>query len=118
MARHGSIVAPRPLLFVNSDPDRIVPMDANDRVINRLERVYSLYGTSDVVDAVVSIGGHAYRKDIRRAAYRSINLHLKVDPRVVADRVASHKRALFIGRSSSCFWVAPKVNVDKTACGM
>ena len=83
--RIAALVAPRPLLFTNSDRDQIFPMDANDRVINRLERVYSLYGTSDLVDAVVSIGGHAYRKDIRQAAYRFINLHLKDDPRVVAD---------------------------------
>ncbi|OHB66238.1 MAG: hypothetical protein A2V70_04955 [Planctomycetes bacterium RBG_13_63_9] len=83
--RIAALVAPRALLFVNSDQDRIFPMDANDRVINRLERVYSLYGAGDFVDAVVSIGGHAYRKDIRQAAYRFINAHLKDDPRVVAD---------------------------------
>ena len=60
-------------------------MDANQRVINRLERLYSLYGAGDFVDSVVSIGGHAYRKDIRQAAYRFINMHLKNDPRVVLD---------------------------------
>jgi dienelactone hydrolase len=83
--RIAALVAPRPLLFTNSDHDSIFPMDANERVINRLERVYSLYGASDLVDAMVSIGGHAYRKDIRQAAYRFINMHLKDDPRVVAD---------------------------------
>jgi hypothetical protein len=60
-------------------------MDANDRVISRLERLYSLYGASDQVDAVVSVGGHAYRKDIRQAAYRFINTHLKGDGRPVTD---------------------------------
>jgi hypothetical protein len=60
-------------------------MDGNERVINRLERVYSLYGAGDFVDSLVSIGGHAYRKDIRQAAYRFINMHLKNDARVVAD---------------------------------
>ncbi len=83
--RIAALVAPRPLLFVNSDNDRIFPMDANDRVINRLERVYSLFGASDLVDAVVSIGGHAYRKDIRQAAFRFINMHLKNDPAMVTD---------------------------------
>ena len=38
-----------------------------------------------MVDAMVSIGGHAYREDLRQAAYRFINTHLKDDPRVVAD---------------------------------
>jgi len=83
--RIAALVAPRALLFTNSDADRIFPMDANDRIINRLERVYSLYGRTDFVDAVVSIGGHAYRQDIRQAAYRFINTQLNNDPRAVED---------------------------------
>jgi len=83
--RIAALIAPRPLLFVNSDRDRIFPMDANQRVINRLERTYSLYGAGDLVDAVVSIGGHAYRQDIRQAVYRFMNIHLKADPRPVTD---------------------------------
>ena len=83
--RIAALIAPRPMLFINSDQDSIFPMDANERVINRLERLYSLFGAGDFVDSVVSIGGHAYRKDIRQAAYRFINMHLKNDPRVVED---------------------------------
>jgi hypothetical protein len=86
--RIAALVTPRPMLFTNSDADRIFPMDANQRVINRLERVYSLYGKSDFVDSVVSIGGHAYRQDIRQAAYRFINMHLKSDPTLVGDSEA------------------------------
>lgn len=83
--RIAALIAPRPLLFANSDQDTIFPMDANERVIQRLERVYSMYGASDRVDSMVSIGGHAYRKDLRQAAYRFINMHLKDDPRFVSD---------------------------------
>jgi dienelactone hydrolase len=83
--RIASLIAPRPLLFANSDQDGIFPMDANQRVINNLERLYSLYGAGDLVDSFVSIGGHAYRQDIRQAAYRFINMHLKNDARVVTD---------------------------------
>ena len=83
--RIAALIAPRPMLFTNSDADAIFPMDANDRVINRLERVYSLFGAGDLVDSLVSIGGHAYRQDIRQAAYRFINIHLKNDPRIVTD---------------------------------
>lgn len=83
--RIAALIAPRPMLFVNSDQDRIFPMDANERIINRLERLYSLYGQSDAVDAVVSIGGHAYRQDIRQAAYRFINTHLQGKPAAVVD---------------------------------
>jgi dienelactone hydrolase len=83
--RIAGLVAPRPMLFINSDKDGIFPMDANDRIINRLERVYSLYGKGGDVDSVVSVGGHAYRQDIRQAAYTFINTHLKGDPRPVTD---------------------------------
>lgn len=83
--RIAAMIAPRPMLFTNSDQDAIFPMDANRRVINRLERIYSLYGAGDLVDSFVSIGGHAYRQDIRQAAYRFINTHLKDDPRLVTD---------------------------------
>ena len=84
-ARIPALIAPRPLLFVNSDHDKIFPMDANDRIINQLERVYSLYGASDRVDALVSIGDHAYRQDIRQGVYRFLNTWLKNDPRIVTD---------------------------------
>ena len=84
-ARIAALIAPRAQLFANSDADRIFPMDANERVIARLERIYSLYGRADYVDAMVSIGGHAYREDLRKAAYRFINTHLKNDPRPVQN---------------------------------
>jgi dienelactone hydrolase len=83
--RIAAMVAPRPLLFANSDQDHIFPMDANDRVINRLKRFYSLYGASDRVDSLVSRGGHAYRQDLRQGVFRFINTYLKDDPRIVAD---------------------------------
>lgn len=84
-ARIPALIAPRPLLFVNSDQDAIFPMDGNERVINRLKRVYSLFGASDRVNCVVSMGGHAYRQDIRQAAFRFLNIYLKNDPRPIAD---------------------------------
>lgn len=83
--RIAGLIAPRPLLFVNSDRDDIFPMDANERVINRLKRLYSLFGESYVADSIVSVGPHAYRKDIRQASYRFINTYLKNDPRPILD---------------------------------
>jgi len=80
-----SLVCPRPLLFVNSDNDVYFPMANNERIIARLERLYSLFGASDMVDAVISVGGHGYRTDVRRAAYEFFNRHLKGDARRVID---------------------------------
>lgn len=83
--RIAGLIAPRPMFFMNSDNDRIFPMDANDRISNRLERLYSLFGAGDRFDALVSVGGHAYRPDIRQGAYRWINTYLKDDSRIVND---------------------------------
>jgi dienelactone hydrolase len=83
--RIASLVAPRPMLFVNSDNDPIFPMDANERITNRLERLYSHHEASERFDTVVSVGGHAYRADIRKAAYRFINAYLKGDAREITD---------------------------------
>jgi hypothetical protein len=60
-------------------------MDANERIINRLERLYSHFGASGVVDAFVSIGGHDYREDIRQGVFRFLNTHLKHDSAPVTD---------------------------------
>jgi dienelactone hydrolase len=84
-ARIPSLIAPRPLLYINSDQDSLFPIEGDERVINRLERVYSWFGAGDVVDSLVSIGGHAYRLDIRQGAFRFLNTYLKGDPRPVLD---------------------------------
>ncbi len=103
--RIANLVAPRPMLFVNSDKDAIFPMDANERIITRLERLYSLYGAGGDVDAVVSVGGHAYRQDIRRAAYQFMNAHLKGDARPVTD---SEVDIVSEGRDPGPYPIAPE----------
>ncbi|MCI0664132.1 MAG: prolyl oligopeptidase family serine peptidase [Acidobacteria bacterium] len=80
-----SLLCPRPMLFANSDNDPYFPMANNERIINRLERLYSLFGASDQIDAVISVGGHGYRTDLRRASYEFFNRHLKDDARRVVD---------------------------------
>jgi len=86
--RIPALIAPRPLLVINGTEDRFFPLDAHQRIMSRLERVYALFGAGDMVDSVVSVGPHGYRPDVRRAAYRFINLHLKGDPSVVTDSEA------------------------------
>jgi cephalosporin-C deacetylase-like acetyl esterase len=81
----AALIAPRPLLFCNSDHDRIFPMDGNRRIIARLRRLYKLYDKPDLVDDYVSEGGHDYRPDLRIAAFKWINKHLKNDTGPVKD---------------------------------
>jgi dienelactone hydrolase len=81
----AALVCPRPLLFVNSDNDIYFPMDSNERVSNRLERFYARFGAGDQFATVVSVGGHGYRTDIRRAVFEFFNRHFKGDARRVHD---------------------------------
>jgi dienelactone hydrolase len=82
----AALVAPRPLLFANSDKDSIFPMDGNRRVIEKLHQIYSKYGKADLAQEYVSPGGHDYRPDLRIAIFKFINKHLKGEPQApVAD---------------------------------
>ncbi len=85
----AALVCPRPLLVVNSDNDVYFPMSANERVVNRLERLYARFGAGDRVEAVVSVGGHGYRTDVRRTSFEFFNRHLKGDSRRVEDADAA-----------------------------
>jgi cephalosporin-C deacetylase-like acetyl esterase len=81
----AALLAPRPLLFANSDNDGIFPMDGNKRIIVRLRRAYALHGKPDLVDKHVSKGGHDYRPDLRLAIFKFINLHLKGERGEIKD---------------------------------
>src|SRR5262249_53906134 len=81
----AALVAPRPLLFANSDNDRIFPMDGNRRIIERLRHLYKMYDRPELVDEYVSKGGHDYRPDLRVAVFSWINKHIKNDTGPVKD---------------------------------
>ena len=81
----AALIAPRPMLFANSDNDRIFPMDGNRRIIERLRRVYKMYEEPDHVNDYVSVGGHDYRPDLRIAIFKWLNKHLKNDTGPVKD---------------------------------
>lgn len=81
----AALVAPRPLLFVNSDSDRIFPMDGNRRIIKKLRTIYKMYGKPELVDEYVSKGGHAYRPDLRVAIFKWINRHVKGETGAIED---------------------------------
>ncbi len=81
----AALIAPRPMLFCNSDQDSIFPMDGNRRIIARLRQLYKMYDKPDLVDEYVSHGGHAYRPDLRVAIFKWINKYLKNDTSDVKD---------------------------------
>ncbi len=86
----AAMVAPRPLLFANSDKDPIFPMDANRRIITKLKTIYGLYGQEKLVDEYVSVGGHDYRPDLRVAIFKFFNKHLKGDAQAKVEDSAQY----------------------------
>src|SRR5215475_15363711 len=76
----AALVAPRPLLFANSDNDGIFPMDGNRRIFKKLQTIYGMYGADKAVGEYVSVGGHDYRPDLRKAIFHFFNVHLKRMP--------------------------------------
>jgi dienelactone hydrolase len=81
----AALIAPRPMLFANSDNDRIFPMDGNRRLFAQMRRAYKLYGDLDFLEEHVSRGGHDYRPDLRIAIFRFINKYLKKDTSEIED---------------------------------
>jgi dienelactone hydrolase len=73
----AALVAPRPMLFANSDKDAIFPMDANRRIFAKLQKIYGMYGAERALQEKVSVGGHDYRPDLRKAIFHFFNVHLK-----------------------------------------
>jgi dienelactone hydrolase len=86
----AALVAPRPMLFANSDKDIYFPMGPNRRVIVKLRQVYDLYGRPDVLDEYVSSGSHDYRPDLRIPVFKFINKHLKGDANAAVEDSAKY----------------------------
>jgi cephalosporin-C deacetylase-like acetyl esterase len=81
----AALVAPRPLLFANSDHDTIFPMSGNERIAARLKRLYGVLGRPEAFSTVVAPGGHDDKLPLRLAAYRWINRWLLKDDREVTE---------------------------------
>jgi cephalosporin-C deacetylase-like acetyl esterase len=77
-----ALIAPRPFLFANSDWDTIFPMPGNQRIRDRMEFLYGLYGKTGRngnFDICVVPGGHSDSYELRLMAYRFMNRHLRGD---------------------------------------
>src|SRR5206468_7877215 len=71
----------------NSGHDTIFPMNGNDRIRARLERLYGFYTnrTDRLFDIGVTPGGHDDKVELRLMAYRWINRFLKGEDAPVTE---------------------------------
>jgi dienelactone hydrolase len=81
----AALVAPRPLLLVNTDHDSIFPFDGVTRVYQKLRRLYDLYQASDRLGLVIAPGPHKDTPDLQIPVFRWFNQHLKHEDPPIAD---------------------------------
>lgn len=75
----AALVAPRPLLIVNTDSDWIFPLDGVVRTFEKVRKIYALYKAEDKVGLTIGPGGHKDTQNIQVDAFRWMNVHLKKD---------------------------------------
>ncbi len=89
-AKLAALLAPRPLLFANSDKDTIFPLDGVLRVHGELARLYALHQASDKLGLLITEGPHKDTQDLQVPAFRWFNRWLKGEPDALI-RVAAEK---------------------------
>jgi len=75
----AALVAPRPLLIVNTDADGIFPLDGVIRTHSKLRQVYQAYGAATNLGLVMAPGPHRDTQDLQVPVFRWFNQHLKGD---------------------------------------
>ena len=73
----AALVAPRPLMILNTDDDRIFPLDGVTDVFNGARRIYGLHGERDKLGLTIVPGGHSDTQPLRVPAFSWFNRHLK-----------------------------------------
>ncbi len=80
-ALNAALMAPRPLLIVNTDADSLFPLDGVQRLFAQTRRIYSLYDAYDQLGLVIGPGPHADTQNLQVPVLRWFNQHLKgTDP--------------------------------------
>jgi dienelactone hydrolase len=82
-AQVAALVAPRPLLLVNTDSDGIFPLDGVQRVHAALRRIYRLHRAEDKLGLVIGPGPHKDTQDLQVPVFRWFNRHLRSNDPVI-----------------------------------
>ena len=82
---NAALLAPRPLLIVNSDSDTIFPLDAVQRVHAKVKQIYKLYNATTNLGLVIGPGPHKDTQDLQVPVFRWFNKHLKGEDPLIED---------------------------------
>lgn len=80
----AALVAPRPLLIVNTDADSIFPLEGVQRTHAQVRRIYELHKANDNLGLVIGPGPHKDTQDLQVPVFRWFNKHLKGEDPVIA----------------------------------
>jgi dienelactone hydrolase len=84
----AALVAPRPLLFANSDNDSIFPLDGVQRIHRQLVDHYQRLGASDRLGLLITPGPHKDTQELQVGAFKWILKHLGVADEPVIETPA------------------------------
>jgi len=73
----AALVAPRPLLIVNTDSDSIFPLDGVTRTHEKVRQIYRLHNAATNLGLVIGPGPHKDTQDLQVPVFRWFNRHLK-----------------------------------------
>jgi len=89
-AKLAAMIAPRPLLFSNSDKDSIFPLDGVVRVHRDVARIYELHKAKDKLGLLITEGPHKDTQELQVPAFRWFNRWLKNEDKpitIVAEKL-------------------------------
>ena len=75
----AALTAPRPLLFSNSDKDRIFPLDGIIRTHAKVKKIYEMHNATNHLGLLITEGPHTDTQDLQVPAFRWFNRFLKND---------------------------------------
>ncbi len=84
-AMNAALIAPRPLLIVNTDADNIFPLDGVNRLFAQTRRIYGLLGAYEKIGLVIGPGGHTDSQNLQVPVLRWFNQHLRGADPLVTD---------------------------------
>jgi dienelactone hydrolase len=84
-ARNAALLAPRPLLLVNTDADNIFPLDGVQRVHAATRDLYRLHNAASQLGLVIAPGEHKDTQDLQVPVFRWFNRHLKGEDPLITD---------------------------------
>lgn len=87
----AGLIAPRPLLILNSDRDQIYPLEGVVELHKRTREIYRLYEEETALGLVITPGLHEDTQELRVPAFTWFNRHLKDSDELIEEPA----RALF-----------------------